>query len=516
MPIEPSPKLLRDWIARAAQRHPDKPWIVSADEGRTLTYRELDEATGRVAAFLHSRGIGSNDRVALLANNSIEHLLCYFGVMAYGATICTIHVEMNRNQVDNIFARLKPQLVLHQDGLGLDDLLYSVTAPRLRLGRFDQPEAGTFFAELARHAPSDAQTTAGGDDDAVILFTSGTSARPKGVVLNYREHLANIDPSADGFGITADDRVYDFRSFNWASAQLLGALVPLHRGATLVMAAKFSASRFFRHIRDHRVTVAAGNPTTINILLNSETDAQRDNLPTLRFITSSSAPLTIEEWRRFEARFGIPIAQGYGSSETGWIAAIPGEQRRLGTAGRPLPCHRLAIVDADGRALPPGEIGQIEIGGFEIGGDAAHEYRYLADDGSVQVNSRGRIRTGDLGCLDADGFLSVTGREKDLIIRGGVNISPVEIDSFLMQRPELIEVATVGVPDAVYGEEVVSYVVARPGATIDAGELLRYCSDRLPASKAPKQIVLSASLPKTERGKLNRRALAERWKASSS
>jgi long-chain acyl-CoA synthetase len=516
MPIEPGPKLLRDWIARAAQRHPDKPWIVSADDGRTLTYRELDEAAGRISAFLHSHGIESNDRVALLANNSIEHLLCYFGVMAYGATICTVHVEMNRNQLDNIFTRLEPSLVLHQDGLGLDDLLSAVAAPRLRLGRSDQPESGTFFAELARQAPNDAQTTAGGDDDAVILFTSGTSARPKGVVLNYREHLTNIESAADGFGITSDDRVYDFRSFNWASAQLLGALVPLQRGATLVMAAKFSASRFFGHIRDHRVTVAAGNPTTINILLNTETHARRDNLPTLRFITSSSAPLTLEEWRRFEARFGIPIAQGYGSSETGWIAAIPGEARRLGTAGRPLPCHRLAIVDAEGRALPPGEIGQIEIGGFEIGGNAAHDYRYLADDGSVRVNSRGRIRTGDLGCLDADGFLSVTGREKDLIIRGGVNISPVEIDSFLMQRPELIEVATVGVPDAVYGEEVVSYVVARPGATVDAGELLRYCSDGLPAFKAPKQIVLSASLPKTERGKLNRRALAERWKASSS
>jgi acyl-CoA synthetase (AMP-forming)/AMP-acid ligase II len=511
MPIEPGPKLLRHWIARAAQRHPDKPWIVPADDGRTVTYRELDAAAGRIAAFLHGRGIGSNDRVALLANNSIEHLLCYFGVMAYGATICTVHVEMNRNQLDNIFARLKPSLVLHQDGLGLDDLLNTVVAPRLRLGRFDQPESGTFFAELAHHTPSDAQTTAGGDDDAVVLFTSGTSARPKGVVLNYREHLGNIEPSADGFGITADDRVYDFRSFNWASAQLLGALVPLQRGATLVMAAKFSASRFFAHVREHGVTVAAGNPTTINILLNTETDARRDNLPALRFITSSSAPLTIEEWRRFEARFGIPIAQGYGSSETGWIATIPGEARRLGTAGRPLPYHQLAIVDADGRALPPGEIGQIEIGGFEIGGKAAHEYRYLADDGSVRVNSRARIRTGDLGCLDADGFLRVTGREKDLIIRGGVNISPVEIDSFLMQRPDLIEVATVGVPDAVYGEEVVSYVVARPGATVDTGELLRYCSDGLPAFKAPKQIVLSASLPKTERGKLNRRALAERW-----
>jgi long-chain acyl-CoA synthetase len=161
MPIEPGPKLLRDWIARAAQRHPDKPWIVSADDGRTIPYRELDEAAGRIAAFLHGRGIGSNDRVALLANNSIEHLLCYFGVMAYGATICTVHVEMNRNQLDNIFARLKPSLVLHQDGLGLDDLLSAVAAPRLRLGRFDQPESRTFFAELAPQAPSDAQTTAG-------------------------------------------------------------------------------------------------------------------------------------------------------------------------------------------------------------------------------------------------------------------------------------------------------------------------------------------------------------------
>ena len=142
MPIEPGPKLLRDWIARAAQRDPEKPWIVSADDGRSVTYRELGDATGRIAAFLHGRGIGTNDRVALLANNSIEHLLCYFGVMSYGATICTVHVEMNRNQLDNIFARLKPTLVLHQDGLGLDDLLACVSAPRMRLGRWDRAGAG--------------------------------------------------------------------------------------------------------------------------------------------------------------------------------------------------------------------------------------------------------------------------------------------------------------------------------------------------------------------------------------
>jgi long-chain acyl-CoA synthetase len=505
MPTDAGPLLLQRWIAHAAAHDPEKPWLVSADDGRTVSYGELHDVTRRIATLLRQRGLGRNDRVALLANNSIEHLVCYLGVMAYGATICTVHVEMNRNQLDNIFARLMPKLVLCQDGLQLDDLLAAVPAPRLPLGYWDAPATGTFFGEALRCTPSDAHANAGPGDDAVILFTSGTSTKPKGVVLNYREHLSNIDPTADGFGITADDRLYDFRSFNWASAQLLGALVPVNRGATLVMAQKFSASRFFPHLHEHRVTVAAGNPTTINILLNGDGGAHRDNLPSLRFLTSSSAPLTVEEWRRFEQHFGIPIAQGYGSSETGWIAATSGETRRHGTVGRPFPYHDIAIVDGNGR-LAAGAVGQVEIGGHPD-----HDYRYLAEDGRVTVSCRGRMLTGDLGLIDDDGYLCVIGRAKDLIIRGGVNISPLEIDSFLMQHPALIEVATVGVPDAVYGEEVVSYVVARPSAAIDAAALLRYCGDGLPAFKAPKRIVLTASLPKTERGKLDRHALAQRW-----
>jgi acyl-coenzyme A synthetase/AMP-(fatty) acid ligase len=503
--------LLHDWIARAALADPDKPWVVSADDGRSVSYGELSRTAGRFATFLRERGLGPNDRVALLANNSIEQLLCYLGVMAAGVTICTVHVEMNRNQLDNIFERLKPKLILYQDGLQLDDLLAKTSAPRLRLGRFDQPEPGTFFAELVHCAPSEPERLARPDDDAVILFTSGTSAQPKGVVLNFREFLLNIDPLAAGWGITAADRLYDFRPFSWNSAQTLGGLTVVNRGATLVLAEKFSASRFFQHLREHDVTVATGNPTTINILLNSEQTAHRDSLPKLRFITSSSAPLLLEEWKRFEQKFGIPVAQGCGASEVSWIAAIPGEQRRLGTVGKPLAYHDLAIVDADGRRLPPGEIGYVELGGFPD-----HPFRYLGDDGEIKIHSRTRYRTGDLGRLDADGFLMLTGREKEQIIRGGAKISPVEIDSYLMQRPDIIEAATVGVPDAIYGEEVVSYVVTRPGASADAAELLRYCASVLPAFKAPKQIVISdSSLPKTERGKLDRKALAEKWKSNS-
>src|SRR3954469_19857209 len=155
---EAGPSLLRHWIERAAARDPDKAFIVAADDGRTLTYGQLRALTCRIATLLRDRGVGANDRIALLSNNSIEHLAVYFGVIAYGATICTVHVEMNRNQLDNIFERLRPKLVLFQDGLQLDDLLSDVSAPKIRLGRWGEPEGETFFAEVARCASSDATT----------------------------------------------------------------------------------------------------------------------------------------------------------------------------------------------------------------------------------------------------------------------------------------------------------------------------------------------------------------------
>jgi acyl-coenzyme A synthetase/AMP-(fatty) acid ligase len=496
------PGLLRAWIDRAAELHPDKPYIISADEDRSLSYRDLRRLVRGIAAFLRGQGVTTGDRITLAADNSIEHVVCYLGVMAYGATICTVHVEMNRPHLPRILTQLRPRLVIHDEGIELPS-----TAPRLAIGRCDAPATESFFAAVDPDAGAEsflAETTA--RDDGVIFFTSGTSDTPKGVVLSYREQLGNIMPMTDGFGIAGEDRIYDFRSFNWASAQLFGVLAPLARGATLVMAKKFSATRFFDDIRAHGVTVAAGNPTVINMLLASQVKIARQDVPSLRFITSSSAPLLHEEWRRFEERFGIPLAQGYGSSETAWIAVNPGHAPRFGSVGRPLAYHRLAIVGAGGRVVPPGETGYVELGAWED-----NDYRYLGDDGSVRVNSRGRMRTGDIGYLDADGHLFLTGREKELIIRGGVNISPVEIDGVLMQRAEVREAATIGVPDAIWGEEVVSYVVLTPGCSLAPDELMRFCAARLPPFKAPKQILLRDGLPKSERGKLDRKALVAEW-----
>jgi acyl-CoA synthetase (AMP-forming)/AMP-acid ligase II len=501
------PGLIRAWIDSAARLHPDKPYIVSVEDGRAITFGEFADLVRRIRGFLDRAGIVTNDRIALFAGNSIEHVACYVGVMAYGATICTVHVEMNRRHLGRIMAQLKPRLALHDDDLAPDDIKDG--APCLRLGRWDASVAGTFFAA---EEPGDAyisQTTA--RDDGVIFFTSGTTDRPKGVVLSYREQIGNVAPMADGLGISAADRIYDFRSFNWASAQLFGVLGSLCRGATLVMAKRFSATRFFDDIRRHGVTVAAGNPTTINMLLGASHAIRAGDMPTLRFVMSSSAPLSEPDWRRFEERFGVPVAQSYGSSETAWIAINPGRDRRFGTVGRPLAHQRVAIVDPKGCRLPPGEIGEVEIGAWDD-----NEYRYLDDNGAVRMNSRGRMRTGDIGYLDAHGFLHLTGRKKDLIIRGGVNISPVEIDGVLMQRAEIVEAATVGVPDTVWGEEVVSYVVLRPGEPFAPDDLMRYCATQLPAFKAPKQILLREALPKSARGKLDRKALLADWTRAKS
>jgi long-chain acyl-CoA synthetase len=504
------PNLLRNWIDRAAERDPDKAYIVSVDDRRSFSYRQLQRLSRQIATFLAEGRIRTNDRIALLASNSIEHLVCYIGVMAYGATICTIHVEMNRGHLAQILLALNPRLAVFDESLQLGDVLASISAPCLPLGAVDERAGGAFFGKVAECEPADTIPTGSRpQDDACILFTSGTSARPKGVVLTFRELLSNVEPTADGLGMTGADRIYDFRSFNWCSAQVLSALAPLSRGATLILGKKFTRSRFFQNVADHDATITAGNPTTINMLLNGDDPPKAQALSSLRFVISSSAPLLSEDWRRFEQHFGIPVAQSYGCSEIGWIATNPGASRHLDTVGKPAPYLKLAIVNDRGQPVPVGEIGHVEVGSFPD-----NDYRYLADDGTIKIHSRGRLRTGDVGFLDTDGYLHITGREKDLIIRGGINISPHEIDSILMQRLEVIEVATVGIPDRTYGEEVVSFVVARPGANIDVDDLLRYCGTFLPAYKAPKQIVLSNHLPKTARGKLDRRALAQQWTSS--
>ena len=495
------------------RRFPDKQFVQSIDQGKSIAHGEAFRLCNRIAGFLDDRGIQANDRVVLLGGNSLEFVLAYLGVLRHGATICTVNVEMNEARLAEIVDALHPRLVLWEDGWGVEELAAKAPGEWMALGDW-RPDGSTdggtgLFAAAAQRADTDPVAPVGGEDDiAIIFYTSGTSATAKGVIIDYGCAFYNTEAFSEALDFRGDERILEYRSFTWYSAQLMGMWQSMLHGATLIMARKFSQSRYFDWIKEYDISIAVGIPTVINMLLSRPVDIHARDLPQLRFMTSSSAPLLAHQWETFERDYGIRIAQCYGSSEGGWTTGSSGETRRIGTVGRPLRHQELRIVGADGAPVAPGDIGEIE-----LGGGMQQYYGYLRDDGTIERFNKGRFRTGDLGCLDDDGYLRITGRAKDMIIRGGVNISPAEIENIMAGHPEIAESVAIGVADEIYGEEVVSYVVVMAGKSLTREDILDHCEGKLPAFRTPKEIVFIDAIPKNHNGKIDRNALVKLWQS---
>src|SRR5262245_27244761 len=284
------------------------------------------------------------------------------------------------------------------------------------------------------------------------------------------------------------------------------SLMPfLEMGVTLHIARRFSHSHFFDWIQKHGITFAAGVPTVVNMLLNKPLGYTAKDLPSLRLMTCSTAPLTAEQWVKFEDMYGVTLLQLYGMSEAGWICGNRHYRRRMGTVGPPALHQELAIVDGEGDVCAPGGEGEVTVGGPQVA------IGYLMEDGSIDPVRGKRIKTGDLAVMDKDGFVRVTGRTKDLIIRGGMNIAPLEIDAVLLQHPGVFDAAAVGVPDKIFGEEVVAYAVPKPGISLTEADVIAHAKQLLAAAKLPKQVLIIAELPKSDRGKVLRDKLREDW-----
>jgi acyl-coenzyme A synthetase/AMP-(fatty) acid ligase len=268
------------------------------------------------------------------------------------------------------------------------------------------------------------------------------------------------------------------------------------------MARHFSQTRYFDWLKEYDIDIGFVVPTIVNMLIARPHAIKGADLPRLRFLTSSSAPLLEEQWRQFEAMYGITLAQSCGSSEGGNTAAHRGADRKIGTIGPAQKYQDIRIVDRDGRSLPPGETGEIV-----VGGGRQQAFGYLLPDGAIERLPADGHHTGDLGFFDPDGHLHITGRVKELIIRGGMNISPLEIDAVLVRHPAVAEAGTIGAPHPIYGEEVVAYVACAPGRSATADELRAHCATALPEAKMPKAIYFMDELPKNARGKLDRGAL---------
>jgi acyl-CoA synthetase (AMP-forming)/AMP-acid ligase II len=509
-PTEPPP--YRSVLARLranAAATPDKQALVSIDQGTELTWRQLYEACNQVAAALAARKVKANDRVVVLTDNSLENLILYFGVQAYGATFCTVNVEINREHLQEIVGRLKPTLVLWHDVL--DPAFLGVGSPGdwVSFGDWFTARDG-FFAEAQAH-PGDKETpeVSQPGDIGVICFTSGTSDKPKGVMHSFDNYLLIGEQTKYLWGLSESDRVLEYRSFSWSSSHQICLNPTLASGDTLIFAKKYSQSRFFDWIRTYKPTVVVGIPTVVSMLLNREKSEDDAAVATLHFMSCSTSPLLGDQHREFESRYGIKLIQHYGMSEGGTVGGNRFDRRRIGSVGEPGMLQNLAIIDENGNALPQGESGEIEIGGPQ------NAYGYLMEDGSVETVRGRRLRTGDLGYLDDDGYLYVTGRAKDLVIRGGVNIAPLEIDNAIAKHPDVFEVATIGIPDKIYGEELVAYVAPRPDSGLTQASVRAHCEAVLPSFKRPRDIILVDDLAHNARGKIDRRAMAERWKAEN-
>jgi long-chain acyl-CoA synthetase len=470
-----------------------------APPGR-LTFGELDALTSRLGRLLAEHGIGAGDRVAVMADNGLELVLCLLGVPRYGATVAPLNVEVHARNVGRMLDDLEPRLVLYHPALPADLRAVAGAAGAAALS------LDALVASLGRYPTAPApRTGAGPRDIAIVDYTSGTTATPKGVCISHEAWFYMGRSVVERLGIDAADRILEYRALSWASPQCLALLPAVQAGATLVLAEHFSRRGFFDWIRDHRVTIAAGVPTVLEMLLADPVPVTAADVATLRFVTSSAAPLPPDRQREFEGRYAVSVVQGCGMTEAGFIGANPPGARRIGSVGPAMPHLDAGFVDEAGRPSPPGQTGELVIRGRQMAS------AYLSGRGTLAPIPQDGFPTGDVGHVDADGYLHLTGRKKELIIKGGVNIAPMEITAALLAHPAVAEAAALGVPDPVYGEVVAGFVVPRPGQALDPEAILAHCRTRLSDFKLPGRIIVLDALPRTERGKLAAEALRARW-----
>ena len=496
-----------DLLERQARERPEHTFIQCIDSGRLLTFAQARDACNQIAAWCASKKIGENDRIVVIGGNSLEYLLLYIGILRHGATLCALPGTLDGN-FGAIIDALQPRYVLYHEGLQLPAAQGQEAAVRLPYDTWPGKggDSAEFFGQAGQFPTVRAAASVGGPDSiATITYTSGTTGRPKGIVHHYSAIVANAIGTAIALEMSPTDRILEYRSFAWLSARAR-LMTSLYAGSTLVIAEKFSQSKFFEWVKDQKLTIAFAVPTVITMLVARPIEITQKDVPQLRFVTSSTAPLAVEHQRAFEELYGIEVLQFYGISESGGVTVNPLGRRKLGSVGTPALFQDLRIVDADGKPLPPGEAGDIEIGGDQVCTG------YLEYDGTITVLRGTRLRTGDLGYVDEEGYLYITGRRSETINRGGAKVSPLEVNNALLLHPDVAEVATIGVPDRIFGEEIASFVVARAGRRPDPEDLVSHCAASLPAYKLPRKIEFVEQIPKTARAKVDRMELLAIWR----
>ena len=451
-------------VADAAARDRDHPALFF--EGRTTTYSELERHVAAAAAALRAEGVAPGDRVALQLPNSPAYVAAFFGALRAGAVVVPLNVLLAPPEVEERLTAATPRVVIdHEPTFGSEEL-----------------------HELVDRAD---------DDPAVILFTSGTSGRSKGAVLTHGGIRAAARNAADAMRLGPDDVVLGVAPFTHVLGQSTGLVSTFLAGAAVAIVPRFEAEKTLATMTATRTTILLGVPTMCIALCEAAPGASE--LPPVRIAHVGGAAVPVEVANNFERTFGGDVLEGYGLTELSGIATTyaVGQPRKPGSVGKPLGGTEIRIRDAvDG-------VGEVQFRGASV------IPRYWNDQEATReaIDRDGWLSTGDVGYLDDDGYLFLVDRIKDMIVRGGYNVYPREVEEVLYAHRDVLEAAVVGIPDERLGEEVAALVVRRPGAATSAEELQDWTKERVAAYKYPRRIAFVDELPKGPTGKILKRAI---------
>ncbi len=520
-----NPFNLASLLEGSAGKYPDRDAVVLGDT--RLTYAQVNGAANQVANLLVSRGIEKGDKVALSCANLPYFTIVYFGILKAGATVVPLNVLLKGREVayhlDDSDAKAyfcfqgTPELPIGQEGhTGFEQAdgcehFWMITADPSA----ESPIAGTetLGQGMGGQPPTFETVSTDEDDTAVILYTSGTTGQPKGAELRHRNMRDNALSGEALFGANAEQPdtylcvLPLFHSFGQTVIQNGGFAY----GGTVVMLPRFEADAALKTMAKEKVTFFAGVPTMYWGLLGALDDSGVDVkqlAANLRVAVAGGSALPVEVHKDFEKRFGVTILEGYGLSETSPVASFSkfGEAVRVGSIGTPIPGVEMKLLEPeswDEVAAGPDAIGEIAIKGHNI-----MKGYYDRPDATDEVIKDGWFRSGDLGRCDEDGWYYIVDRSKDMIIRGGYNVYPREVEEVLMTHPDVSLAAVIGVPHDSHGEEIKAVVILNDGAGISEQELLDWGKEQMAGYKYPRQVEFVESLPMTATGKILKRELS--------
>ena len=500
-------RTIRHYVDLRAREQPAAPYLIAPETGRVMTYAQLQADCLQLGRYLGGQGLAKGDKVALMLHNGYQTGRLLIGVMYAGYMVAPLNLLSQPSQLAYVLEHSDTRLVFTSN-----ELKDRVHAALKGIKRDIQvvvidPDAVSIFHDAA--LPAAQLHPVDENDDALLMYTSGTTGKPKGVVLSHKSVAAGGEFTSSAHQLTAEDRVMCALPLYHINGQIVTAVAPIVHGGSVVMPHRFSVTNYWETVVQKNCTWINVVPTIIAYLLNApDPRTQGLDISRVKFCRSASAPLPPELHRAFEEKFGISIIETFGMTETNapcFTNPYERAQRKIGSPGQPFGNAGKVIDPVSKKDLPAMRVGELMVRGDNV---MKGYYKDPANTAST-LDPDGWMHTGDLGYMDADGFVFVTGRIKELIIKGGENIAPREIDEALLRHPAVLEAAAVGMPDPQYGQEIMACIVLKPGEHCSLAELYTFSQQELGKYKTPKLIKLVDSLPKGPSGKVQRLKLLE-------